>query len=202
MFGLASATLLFAACGGDDDDADPTSTATAASTTTSTATVTRTATVTATGTATGTAAAGETVEVTAVDYEFEDLPESVDAGTQLTLTNASTAELHELVALLIPASETRPVSELVELPEEEIMTIFAGEPAAVLIAPPGEDGMAVVGDGTLTDTGRYAIICSIPTGADPQAFLDAMESGAEEPPEVEGGPPHFVNGMFAELTVE
>jgi hypothetical protein len=57
----------------------------------------------------------------------------------------------------------------------------------VIIAPPGEDGFAAVGDGTPTETGRYVFICGIPVGADPQAYLDAADEG-EGPPDVDGGP--------------
>jgi hypothetical protein len=89
--GITAAALLFAACGDDEDPedgGDATATSTAAAT--STATATRTATATATGTAT--AEAGETIAVTAVDYAFEGLPETVEAGTKLTMTNASDVE--------------------------------------------------------------------------------------------------------------
>jgi len=75
----------------------------------------------------------------------------------------------------------------------------------VSIAFPGEEGMAVVGSPTLTEPGRYALICAIPTGADPQAYRDlfaAPPSDNEGPPDIPGGPPHFTQGMFAELTVE
>ena len=56
------------------------------------------------------------VAVNAVDYAFEDLPETVEAGTMLSLTNNSTAEVHELVAFLLPEDETRPIEELVTAP--------------------------------------------------------------------------------------
>ena len=70
-----------------------------------------------------------------------------------------------------------------------------------MLAMPGEEGFAVLGDGTLSEPGRYVILCGIPIGADPQAYLDAAtEAGG--PPDVPGGPPHFTAGMFAELIVE
>ncbi|MGH9153961.1 MAG: hypothetical protein ACRD03_16585 [Acidimicrobiales bacterium] len=174
---------LAGACGGDDDDDD----ATAGDDATTTA-----------------AAAGDagTVTVTAVDYSFEGLPDEVDAGTRVVLENGSTRELHEFVAIRIPDSETRPVSELVQLPEAEIDALFGStEPATVLLAPPGGEMIAAVGDGTLSEPGRYAVVCFIPTGADPQAYLEAAQSATEGPPDVAGGPPHVANGMFAELNV-
>jgi hypothetical protein len=77
-----------------------------------------------------------------------------------------------------------------------------GAPATVLLAAPGGPQIAAVGDGTLTRPGRYAIVCVIPTGADPDAYLQAAAESDEGPPEVDGGPPHIAQGMFAELVVE
>jgi len=143
------------------------------------------------------------VTVEGVDYAFENLPESVAAGTKLEFTNASEAEVHELVAIRLPDEEARPVAELIQLPEEEIDAIVGDTmPAVVLVAPPGEAGMAAVGDGTLTEPGRYAVLCFIPIGADPDEFMAAMQSESSGPPQVDGGPPHVTAGMYAELVVE
>jgi hypothetical protein len=147
--------------------------------------------------------ASGTVKVTGVDFAYDDLPEKAEPGTVLTLTNNSDVELHELVAFRLPETETRPVSELVKLPQDQLTTLLAGPPAMVLLAPPsGGAQIAAVGDGSLKDAGRYAVICSIPTGADPNAYLQAAQSGAEGPPQVAGGPPHFAQGMFGEIVVE
>jgi hypothetical protein len=54
---------------------------------------------------------------------------------------------------------------------------------------------AVVGDGTLTEPGRYAIVCFLPVGA----HDDVLD--AEGPPESDA-PPHVSQGMFAELVVD
>jgi len=142
----------------------------------------------------------ETVEVTATDFAYVGLPTEVVAGTALTLTNDSATELHELVAFRIPDNDTRTVDEIIQLPPEELGAFFANV-AAVIIAPPNEEGFPVEGTGTLTEPGRYGIICAIPTGADPAEYLEAAATAEGGPPEVAGGPPHFVNGMFAELTV-
>jgi uncharacterized cupredoxin-like copper-binding protein len=143
----------------------------------------------------------ETRTVIGADYAFRGLPKEVKAGSTLVLTNESPRELHELVAVRLPDSEKRPVSELLKLPEDQQNAIFGrGEPAMVLLAPPNRaPQIQAVGNGTLTEKGRYAIICSIPVGADPNAFLNAPPGGG--PPQVSGGPPHFVQGMFAELKV-
>ena len=165
------------ACGDDDDDASDETTSTEA-------------------------AAPDSVEITAVDFAFEDVPDSVEAGTKLTLTNASTAELHELVAFKLPDGETRSSEEIAALPEEELGALFAGEPATVLLAAPGGEQIDAVGDGTMTEPGNYVLFCAIPQGVDPDAYLNAPPS--DGPPEVEGadGPPHFTLGMHADLTVE
>jgi hypothetical protein len=172
---LVALVLMLTGCGGDDAADETTTTTTEAPMT-------------------------ESVEITAVDYAFVGVPESVPAGTTLMLENTSTAEVHEIVAIRLPDDETRPVGELLQLPEEELATLFPFV-ETVVIAPPGEDGFPVEGTGTLTEPGRYALICAIPTGADPAEYLAAAAASEGGPPDVEGGPPHFVNGMYAELTV-
>lgn len=142
---------------------------------------------------------GPVVTVGLVDYGFEDLPATVEAGTTLTLENHSDVEMHEMV--VFPAPDDRTASELVALPPEELGALFVGEPTMVLVAPPGESSIVAVGDGTLAEPGRYIAFCAIPTGADPQEWLAAAEE-ADGPPEVDGGPPHFTSGMYADLVVE
>lgn len=144
----------------------------------------------------------DTKTITAADYSFQNLPKEVDAGTTLKITNSSTKELHELVVIRIPDAERRPVSDLVRLPEAERDAIFgSAEPAMVLLAPPdGGEMIKAVGDGKLNEKGRYAVVCFIPTGADPQAILNAPPG--DGPPQVAGGPPHAAQGMFGELTVK
>lgn len=187
-------TLGLAACG-DDEDEDATATTT---------TETTEAAGEPTTTAASGGASGETVEITGVDYAFEGTPETVAAGTELTFTNASDREVHELVAIRIDDDETRPLEELLGLSEEESgeVTEFQG----VAVALPEEDGMVVEGDLVLDEPGSYALLCFIPTGADPQVYRDLFANppaeGEEGPPEIPGGPPHFTAGMVAELTVE
>ncbi|MEQ9161428.1 MAG: hypothetical protein RLN74_01900, partial [Ilumatobacter fluminis] len=60
-----------------------------------------------------------------------------------------------------------------------------------------------VGDGTLSEPGRYVLMCFIPIGADPDEYLAAVAAaGGGKPDGVAGGPPHFTAGMYAELVVE
>ena len=145
----------------------------------------------------------KTRTVTANDYRFENLPKSVSVGTTLTLKNGSSKELHELVLIRIPEAERRPVSELVKLPEAELDRLFSDEPAMVLLRAPNNGQLIkAVGDGKLTQSGRFAVICAIPTGADPQAYLAAAQNAQGGPPQVAGGPPHFTQGMYGEISVK
>jgi hypothetical protein len=143
---------------------------------------------------------GETITVKAIDYGYTDLPDTVKAGTAFVLDNESDAELHEFVAVRLPDDETRSIQELLSLPMEELEMLFPNV-VTVVIAPPGEAGFPVEGTGVLEEPGRYAIICAIPTGADPAEYMAAAAASEGGPPEVGGGPPHFVQGMFAEVTV-
>jgi hypothetical protein len=143
-----------------------------------------------------------TVTIGGVDFGFTNVPESVPAGTTLELQNASTTELHELVAFRLPDGDDVPLDELVQLPPDQLMSRL-GAPVTVVLQAPGSDQQIVaVGDGSLREPGRYVIGCFIPTGVDPKVYLDAAAASNGEPPDVPGGPPHFVNGMHAELLVE
>ncbi len=189
------ACLLLAACGSDSEDAA--TTAPAVSTTAATeAAADTTAPI-------DTVALAATVEIQAADYSFSNVPTAVAPGTKLALKNSSTDELHEMVVFRIPDTETRSIAELIALPEAEQNAIFGnGPPAIVQLAMPGSDEfIPAVGDGTLTEPGRYAMVCFIPQGVDPQAYMDASASSGDGPPDVPGGPPHATLGMFAELTV-
>jgi hypothetical protein len=145
----------------------------------------------------------EVMTIEAVDYGFNGVPSSVRAGTSVAIRNAAPAELHELVAFRLPDDDDIALDELVQLPPDELGSRL-GVPAMVLLQPPGSDEQIVaVGDGTLTEAGRYVLMCFIPTGADPDEYLAAAAaSEGEAPTGVAGGPPHFVNGMYAELQVD
>jgi hypothetical protein len=177
-----------AACGDDEPTGDATTTTTSPASTEATTT-------------TADEGPGE-VAIVGVDYAFEGVPATVEAGTRLTFSNDSEVEVHELVAVRIGDDEQRPIGEIVADPAAVGALMGGGPPAAVLVAAPGssEPG-AVLGDGALAEPGRYALICSIPTGVDPQEYLDAAAAAAGGPPDVTGGPPHLVQGMVAEIEV-
>ncbi len=141
------------------------------------------------------------IEVEMVDFAYVGLPDTVSAGTRLSVINTAEEELHELVAFQLPDDEDRGVPELLQLPPEELRPVL-GDPTMVLLAAPGGPQIAAVGDGTVDEPGRYAILCFIPTGVAPEVYLEAAAETESGPPQVEGGPPHFVQGMYAELIVE
>ena len=169
---LMATALVLPGCGSDDDAASADKTTTTveqeASTTTST-----------------TVADDGTITVTAVDFNYEGLPDTVPAGTKFKLVNDAEEELHEFVAFKLPDDETRSADELIALPQAELEGLFSGgPPATVLLAKPGGPQIDAVGDGTLSEPGRYLVACSIPVGADPDELLES-----EGPPACRRRPP-------------
>jgi hypothetical protein len=182
LMALAVIAVALVACGSDDDTKDTTSPPSTAAA----------------------LAGGAAINVTAADYSFTGLPATAKAGSKFAMKNASDKEVHEMIMIRIPDTEKRPVSELVALPEAEADAIFANvEPATVLVALPGQEAQAVEGDGTVTEPGRYAVVCFIPVGADPKIVEDAMKDpNPTGPPNMGDGPPHVTKGMSAEITIE
>jgi hypothetical protein len=195
----AVVAIVLTACGDDDDDSasDATTATTAAASATTAAGSTDT---------TAATANGQTVTVKAIDYEFQGLPATVAPGTKFTLENDAPSTLHEMVALKLPAGETRSVDEILALPQEEQDKIIPEDqpPAFVLLAQPNKgEVIPAVGDGTVTEPGRYLVICGIPIGVTPEQYLAAANSGGDGPPDIPGaGPPHFTKGMIGEFTVK
>jgi hypothetical protein len=149
--------------------------------------------------------AGAPIVVTASDYSFAGLPLNAPPGTKLALHNASTKEVHEMVVVRLPDNVKEPVAELLALPEEELnKKVPDTEPSLVMVALPGQDGQAMEGDGTITEPGRYAVVCFIPVGADPklvEAAMSAPPGTGEGEPSLGDGPPHFTKGMSGEFTI-
>jgi hypothetical protein len=210
---LALATIGgLAACGSDDSAADTTTETPAATTvvtpqsapaTTHPATHPDTTDADTTGAPPTTAVVDDGVlTIVLSDFAFGGLPETVPAGTKLAVQNISQTELHEIVAFKVADGETRSAAELLALPEEELLATVGPIPTTVLLAAPGAPQIEALGDGTLAEPGRYLLLCAIPTGIDPAEYLAAAAEAAGGPPEVEGGPPHFTHGMYADLIVE
>jgi hypothetical protein len=126
----------------------------------------------------------EQQQVTAVDYEFQGIDDTVPAGpVSFDLTNESDAEAHELVLFRKNDDTTETFEELLQLPQEEAETKVTF--IASTFAPPGEEAY-VVAD---LEPGDYGAVCFIPIGA-----TEENREGS--------GPPHFTQGMFSEFTVE
>jgi uncharacterized cupredoxin-like copper-binding protein len=131
------------------------------------------------------------LNVTAVNYAYQGMEETVPAGsTVLTLTNEGT-ELHEAIVLRINDDVTESAEEILALPEDEARTKVTEAGAA--FAFPGETGSGTVA----FEPGRYLMVCFIPVGLTPEVLAEVEASGTE--PE---GAPHFTEGMLAEFTVE
>jgi hypothetical protein len=125
----------------------------------------------------------QAVDVTAIDFAYEGMPEELEAGkTVITLDNQTeSGEIHEMAFARVNDGVDLGVDELLALPEEELMQNIAISGAA--FAPPD-----AVGGTTLEFTpGRWVYVCMIPTGS-----VDGAEGD---------GPPHAVHGMAGEFTV-
>jgi len=165
----------------------------------------------------------ETVDVTAVDYDFEGVPDTIASGdvTGFLMSNEG-AEVHEMVIFNLGDDE-RPIDELLALPAEELGGVinFVG---GAFAGPGGEDGTFLE-----LEPGRHAMVCFIPVGtesleqlqegpppeeegapseaasAEPSAGAEGSGAESEAPPGGGGGepaPPHFTQGMVVEFTVE
>lgn len=118
------------------------------------------------------------LDVRGIDFAFEGIPDEVDAGrVSIEFTNDTESdEAHEIVVVKRLDGVDEPVTELLELPEEELFGKIA--PTAVAYADDaGGTSVALVD----LEPGAYIAICMIPTAGD--------------------GPPHAFNGMVDEFTV-
>ena len=132
----------------------------------------------------------ESVSVSATEYEFTGIPDTLSAGQTVFEFSNGGQEAHEMVVFRINEGVPQSAEELFELPERrvnELVTDVGGT-----FALPGQSNTSLMN----LEAGRYAFICFIPVGATPEN-LAALESG-----DFEGGPPHFTQGMVSELTVE
>jgi hypothetical protein len=121
----------------------------------------------------------KTIDVTAVDYAYQGVPKSIDAGSvAFSFTNKAEKEDHMMAIMKKKDGVDLSWDELLALPEDQAQskTEFKGE------------AFAAAGDSTTAlaalDPGDYAMVCFISVG-----------SG-------EDGPPHFTKGMKSEFTVE
>jgi hypothetical protein len=165
------------------------------------------------------------VDVTAVNYLFQNVPRTVVAGrTSFELINEGT-EPHEFVLFRINDDVDEPIEELLENEEEaEDKVKFV----TAAFADPGNEEYGVAN----LEAGRYAAVCFIPVGSVPEGQGQQASPGATPSPGSttttttstttttravspgptptgtaspggpgEEGPPHFTRGMVAEFTV-
>lgn len=124
----------------------------------------------------------ETLDVTAVDYVFEGIPDELSAGyTVVTFSNEG-QEQHEMFALRFNDDTTESLEEIAELPEEEVFSKIT--PVNATWALPGTSDTV---SWNLAEPGRYAVVCFISVGSVGETEGD--------------GPPHFAEGMVREFTV-
>lgn len=118
------------------------------------------------------------LDVTGVDYGYEGIPRTVDAGrVGFTFTNGTTHELpHEMVLMKRNPGTDETAHELLMLPrdEQQQKLTMAG---VVFVDHPGAHASALLD----VTPGRYVVLCMIPMGED------------------ETGPTHAMSGMVAEF---
>lgn len=123
------------------------------------------------------------VEFSAVDYEYEGVPETLAPGpTSFVMANDG-SEAHEFVLVKLGDDVELTLEELLAMPEaesEQYIDAFAG----------GTFAPADATSGTMADLtpGRWVYVCFLPVGS-----VDGAEGT---------GPPHFMEGMSGEFTVE
>lgn len=128
----------------------------------------------------------EKVSVKAVDYAFQGVPGTVEAGPVGFFFENTGTELHEMVLLRKNDDTKESFEQIVKLPRDEgekKVTALGGA-----FAFPGKEDVRLVE----LEEGEYAMVCFIPVGSTP----DKAESDKE--PE---GPPHVTRGMLQEFKV-
>ena len=124
----------------------------------------------------------DTIDVTAKEYEYSGIPDTLTTGYHVLNFSNQGTEQHEMFAFRINDGVTESLDEIFALPEEDAMTKIT--PVNASFAPPGQSD---TGSWNLTEPGSYAVVCFVPVGS---------------VGDTEGqGPPHFTQGMIHEFTV-
>ncbi len=124
------------------------------------------------------------VDATAVEYAFQGIPATMEAGpTSFDLRNSG-KELHELALFKKKDGVTESFDEILELSEEEGQAKV--EQVGNSFAAPGDTDYAVVD----LEEGEYVALCFVPVG-----------TTSEESAPPEDAPPHFTRGMKTEFEV-
>jgi plastocyanin len=113
---------------------------------------------------------GAQIAVTAQEFEFTGIPESVPAGeTTINFTNAG-EQPHEFI--LVSLKDNAPsLDELLKMSEKESEKFFASPPETTFAKPGQTEEGAITTE--LTSGGRYAYVCFVqdPKTKKPHAFL-------------------------------
>lgn len=126
----------------------------------------------------------ERVDVAAVDYAFEGVPETIAPGTVTFEFSNEGNEMHEMLMVRYKDPSTT-IEDLMKLSDQE-----AQKAIDFLGASFGPPGTTDVENKELTP-GKYALLCFVPVG-----------STSEKAARKADGPPHVARGMSAEFTVE
>ncbi len=124
----------------------------------------------------------DTLDVTATEYAYDGIPDELPTGYHVINFANEGQEQHEMFAFRINDGVTESLSELFELPEDQIFGKIT--PLNASFASPGNTETS---SWNLTDAGSYAVVCFIPVGS-------VGDTEGE-------GPPHFFEGMIQEFTV-
>jgi hypothetical protein len=121
--------------------------------------------------------------VTAADYAFE-APQTLTAGRVTFQFDNGGEELHEMLLMRIE-EEGLTVDDLLKMPEKQAMKKVTFVRA--MFAPPGDSDTETFD----LEAGEYAVVCFIPVGS---TSMEEAESAK--------GPPHAMQGMRAQISVQ
>jgi hypothetical protein len=125
----------------------------------------------------------EPMTVTATNYEYLNIPETMPVGeAALTLTNAAD-QVHEISIARINDDVNMTAREVLMLGEEDALAAITL--VAYAAAAPGGSETAFLN----LAPGRYYAVCFTPTGT--KSFSEPGD-----------GPPHFLHGMLKEFVVQ
>ena len=127
-------------------------------------------------------------DLSAQEYAFEGLDESLDAGpVSIELENEG-AEYHELAVIKKQDGTTESFAEILALEDEEQQQAKATFVGGIAAVAPGSGAYAIVD----LSPGEYLVACFLSVGSTPERF----KSGAAV-----DGAPHYSRGMQRQVTV-
>ena len=123
-----------------------------------------------------------TVNVTARDFAFEGMPDTVPVGTKISLTSAAGGEAHEMAIF-----KTDNPAEIRGMQHSYWVQAYAGST---------DDPGLRLSPETLTETGHYWYICTLPFGTTNEVFEKKRVFENVEPSAA-----HYSQGMIGEFDV-